>query len=611
MTNLILDTEVYSNYFLISFLTSDSKKTISFDMFDDSFIDKKTIAKIMSNAITVGFNSNNYDLPIIAAMLSGHTNQELKTLSDKIIFSDSPSWLILREECIEIPTRWNHIDIIELPIGQSSLKIYGGRMHAPKLQDLPIVPNAIIELNQCEDLRTYCFNDLETTLMLYNKLLPQITLREDMSKQYGIDLRSKSDAQIAETVLKSELQKIMGGTIKKPSIPAGTVFKYKVPSFIKFETELLKDVLEVVKKADFIIEDSGSVKLPKEMADKLITINTSTYRMGIGGLHSTEESRTTIAKDGYIICDKDCASFYPNIILGQGLYPRQYGKDFLKVYQGIVDRRIAAKKSGDKITADVLKIVINGSYGKFGSKYSTLYAPDLMIQTTISGQLALLMLIERYENNGIAIISANTDGIVTYYKEEQTELVEHLAYEWELDTGYELEDTFYKSLHCRDVNNYIAIKPDGKTKGKGLFAESGLSKNPQNSICTDAVANFLTKGSSIEDTIYKCTDITRFVSLRSVKGGGVWNGNFIGKTVRWYYAENCKEPIKYKTNGNKVPKTDGAKPIMNLPNELPDDINYEWYINEAKTILKGLTNAGIDNRKTSSKTSKGSGLFDI
>ena len=33
----------------------------------------------------------------------------------------------------------------------------------------------------------------------------------------------------------------------------------------------------------------------------------------------------------------------------------------------------------------------------------------------------------------------------------------------------------------------------------------------------------------------------------------------------------------YKTNGNKVPKTDGAKPIMNLPNELPDDINYEWY----------------------------------
>jgi len=29
-----------------------------------------------------------------------------------------------------------------------------------------------------------------------------------MSEQYGMDLRSKSDAQIAETVIKSELHKI-------------------------------------------------------------------------------------------------------------------------------------------------------------------------------------------------------------------------------------------------------------------------------------------------------------------------------------------------------------------------------------------------------------------
>ena len=39
------------------------------------------------------------------------------------------------------------------------------------------------------------------------------------------------------------------------------------------------------------------------------------------------------------------------------------------------------------------KIQINGSFGKLGSKYSLLYAPDLLLQTTITGQLALLMLI--------------------------------------------------------------------------------------------------------------------------------------------------------------------------------------------------------------------------
>ena len=35
---------------------------------------------------------------------------------------------------------FDHIDIMPLPIGQASLKIYGGRLHAPKLQDLPIEP---------------------------------------------------------------------------------------------------------------------------------------------------------------------------------------------------------------------------------------------------------------------------------------------------------------------------------------------------------------------------------------------------------------------------------------------------------------------------------------
>jgi len=99
----------------------------------------------------------------------------------------------------------------------------------------------------------------------------------------------------------------------------------------------LKDTLKIVLDADFEVLENGSIKLPDELSNKKITINTSTYRMGIGGLHSTEEGRTTIAEDGYVICDKDCASFYPNIILGQGLYPRQFGKDFLTVYKSIVE----------------------------------------------------------------------------------------------------------------------------------------------------------------------------------------------------------------------------------------------------------------------------------
>lgn len=608
---LILDCEVYKNYFLLSVMSFDGSKLINYEMYNGHPLKSDNIRQVMRNKTTIGFNSNNYDLPIILAAINGYTNQELKALSDELILSGKPSWMILQNHALELPTIWDHIDIIELPIGQSSLKIYGGRIHAPKMQDLPYHPNASIGEEEREELKTYCRNDLETTALLASKLESQIMLRVEMSAQYGIDLRSKSDAQIAEHVLKSEIEKIKGGKIKRPTIPEGTVFKYKLPDFIQFKTEQLQTVLDTVLNADFIVKDTGSIELPKAISENKITINTSTYQMGIGGLHSTEQGRTTYAKDGYELRDMDVASFYPNIILGQGLYPRQFGEDFLTVYKSIVDRRISAKRSGDKVTADSLKITINGSFGKLGSKYSNLYAPDLLIQTTITGQLALLMLIERMEEAGVMIISANTDGIVSYYPKELSNEVSAIAFGWELDTGYELEDTFYSSIHSRDVNNYIAIQTNGKVKGKGVFADESLSKNPERLISVEAVKNYLTSGRSIEDTVYKCDDIRKFVTVRTVKGGAVWDGKEIGKAIRWYYAEGLKDPITYKMNGNKVPKSEGAKPLLNLPDELPNDIDYEWYINEARTLLKGLSDEGIDAGKKSRQTRKTAGLFDL
>lgn len=77
----------------------------------------------------------------------------------------------------------------------------------------------------------------------------------------------------------------------------------------------------------------------------------------------------------------------------------------------------------------------------------------------------------------------------------------------------------------------------------------------------------------------------RFVSVKNVKGGGEKNGQYLGKVVRWYYPKGEAGYIAYVGSGNKVGKTDGARPLMDLPEELPDDINYDWYINEAIEML--------------------------
>lgn len=161
---------------------------------------------------------------------------------------------------------------------------------------------------------------------------------------------------------------------------------------------------------------------------------------------------------------------------------------------------LEAELSYHKTQSATLKLANNSSFGKFGSKYSSFYAPQLLIQTTITGQLALLMLIERLALGGIKTVSANTDGVVLYYPKEKARDVDLITFEWQLDTSYLLEKTVFKSLASRDVNNYIAVKPDGSIKGKGCFAKTGLSKNPSFNIIYEAVANFIVKGKPIVDS---------------------------------------------------------------------------------------------------------------
>jgi hypothetical protein len=319
-----------------------------------------------------------------------------------------------------------------------------------------------------------------------------------------------------------------------------------------------------------------------------------------------------------LIVDRDVTSYYPFIILNQGLYPKHLGQGFLKVYRGIVDERVAAKKRGDKATADSLKITVNGSFGKFGNLHSILYSPDLVIQTTITGQLALLMVIERLELAGFSVVSANTDGIVTRVPKSRYAEFEAIFKQWEAETNFGTEETQYMALCSRDVNSYVAIKkkfdeekkvwlnePAGaKTKGeyynpwndkKDTYGR--LKKNPKRQVCIDAIEAFLGKGTPLVDTIRACQDITKFTSLQKVGGGAVkvWKSEgqpdtyeYLGKSVRWYYAAGEQGEIVRGTNGYGVSRTQGAKPLMDLPDALPSDIDYDWYIAEAEKMLAWL-----------------------
>lgn len=254
------------------------------------------------------------------------------------------------------------------------------------------------------------------------------------------------------------------------------------------------------------------------------------------------------------------------------------------------------------VEMNALKLTINGGFGKFGSKYSALYSPDLLMQVTISGQLCLLMLIEMLELNEIPVVSGNTDGIIMKCPKEKYEQLNNIIAQWEQITGFETEETRYKAIYSRDVNNFFIVKEKGDVearfldeveglKVKGCYCERGsalnsvLSKNPETLICSDAIIKLLAKGTPIEETIRNCKDIRRFVSVIKVTGGGEKDGIYLGKTVRHYYAKGIQGCINRVVNGNKVPNTDGAKPLQDLTPSFPTDVDYDRYIFETNKML--------------------------
>lgn len=239
-----------------------------------------------------------------------------------------------------------------------------------------------------------------------------------------------------------------------------------------------------------------------------------------------------------------------------------------------------------KTETESKKVSINGAYGKLGSPYSIVYAPNLLIQVTVTGQLALLMLIERMEQSGISVVSANTDGIVLKFHKSRLDEVRSNIKDWERATGFDMEETRYRALYSRDVNNYLALKDDGSYKTKGVLATAGLMKNPDNQIVSDAVCAFLNGGTPIAETIFSCTDIRKFLRVKRVTGGGVWGDKYLGRVVRWYRGVNSNTPITYKKNGNKVGGSDCAVPLMDLPDSMPSDIDYGFYLAEASDLLK-------------------------
>lgn len=594
------DVESYPNYWLCAFLHRKSGKVVYVEETPVQRLNVDFLGYMIARCLLIGFNSAHFDLTIITFALRQASAEELWDIVHRIINLNERPRDILKSLGAWVPP-CNHIDIKEVCPLDGSLKKYAGRLHAKRLQDLPYPPGSMLTPEQARNVLLYCVNDLRNTLLIYEELQDEIALRISLGEKYNIDLRSKSDAQIAEAIITREVAKVNGSFSKRAKVDPGYRFRFQPPSFLHFQTELMRDTFARICEMDFEISDSGYV-MSEELKTVEFKIGSTVYKMGKGGLHSKEKSISYKAVGDWMIVDDDVESYYPRLILNSGMFPENMGPAFLQIYNELVESRIADKKAKNTTGANSKKIVINGTFGKLGDKYSAMYSPTQLIQVTLTGQLALLMLVEMLELNQIKVISANTDGIVKYVHKSQYGRMREIIKQWEQTTGLKTEETLYSALYSRDINNYVAVKvPDEKgvvkIKGKGAYFDPRYDpkdkifrfhKSPAHVVCLKAIQALISQGTPIEETIHNCRDLTQFVTVREVKGGAQKDGYYLGKVVRWYYANGLRGTIDYIIYTNKVPDSDGAKPLMDLPDEFPTDINYGWYVERTKDMLRAI-----------------------
>ena len=582
------DVEVYPNWCCINFKLSDVR--YQYIHTNDHKLNPADVNYFINYTSIVGFNFINYDTAMFLMMLNGETTEHIHKASFDIINDYKRPWQIIQENDLN-PKLLDVIDIMPILKGQAGLKLYGARIHFPILQELPFDPMKPVTPNQQRVLLGYCDNDCDVTENLFNVIKPEIELRVQMSKDYNMDLRSKSGAGIAAAVLGHEYERL---TTKMPMVPKigfdiPLEMKYQKPNWIQFKTPKYQAILDDIVADTFKLNpDTGHLILGDSVAEKIIQLADRSVKMGIGGLHSIDGPGYYECDADHCIVDFDVASHYPSMILNSGWYPKHLGPEFLDVYRQIVTCRLQAKKEGNKSVAESLKLVINSSFGLFSMKYSILYDPNLLLNVTLSGQLSLLMLAERLELMGYYVISANTDGLVLNPKRNEMGAIQSIVQLFEQDTALTMEATYYSKYVRRDVNNYFTLYEgsDGM-KAKGIFLSDyqDVEHNPTSNIVVDAVIQHFKTNIDVEDYIAASTDIRDFLTVRTVKGSAVKDGQHIGKVVRWYYSTTTQTAINYETTGNMVPKSQGGSPLMNLPDQLPQDLNYEPYIKEAEELL--------------------------
>tara|TARA_R110000868_G_scaffold823_3_gene6202 strand:- start:19664 stop:21625 length:1962 start_codon:yes stop_codon:yes gene_type:complete len=503
-----------------------------------------------------------------------------------------------------------------------SLKRLEFEMDLENIEEMPI-HHAKTNLTRDEVFLSlqYCFNDVDATYEFYKVTLGdtehplykgnnQIQLRKDIEEEFGIPCLNYSDSKIGDEIIKKYYCQEKGIGIsdlpRKGFFRKSIQLKNCIADYVQFETDQLQSFLKGIKKQNLGLQDDF-----KEHIDFYGNV----YSFMRGGLHTENKPEIFESDDEYEIIDWDVASYYPAIIINNEKYPAHLGKEFLMGYKQMFEKRMQLKplaKGDRKIKGIVgaLKLAVNSVYGKSSDMLSWIYDRQLTMFTTITGEFSLMMLIEKYELNGIQIISANTDGVTIRVRKDLIPKMHEINEWWSDITQYVLERTDYTKIIFSTVNDYIAIMTDGYIKKKGDFlTDFELHKNKSARIVPIALEKYYIDGTPVKETIMNHTNLYDFCIRKIASKDFHYEGvdpvtnqeTIYNKLIRYYVSNTGEKIYKVKnknsqSNAAKRSQVEAGEWVCKVVNHLEknaslENVNYQYYIDRAESmIVKILTN---------------------
>ncbi|MDG1315204.1 MAG: hypothetical protein P8P29_06760 [Flavobacteriaceae bacterium] len=615
----LFDIESFYDYFCVVFKppNGDTKSHIIFEVSTFKNDSKSLYEFLLTKPKLIGYNSLGYDSQILERFvdLKGNmTGKEIfKFSQEEIINSERPPY-----------SKWKiqHTDNLDLMAMHGygrgpracSVKWLEFTLRMKRIKDLPVdFRKPVTSRSTADDINKYCKFDVDATEVIYNISKDLIKRRTAISKanggekfyniadqNIGEDLMLKAMA-IKLNVKEYELRKMR---TLRPNISIRDV----ILPYVKFKSPEFNKILDFYKDTIVHAEEDNKVVLKGKVSISTM-FNGIKVDFGAGGVHS---SRMGIhrATDTETILSIDVASYYPNLAISNGFYPKHLGIDFCKVYHDKYVERTTYPKSNPMNAA--IKLMLNSAFGKSGSIYSFLFDPSFLLSITINGQLLLAMLAEKLAANGAKLIAINTDGLELICKKGKEHVYRKICRQWEKLTGLVLEEETYKMMAISDVNNYLAIYENGKIKRKGKFetyediVNSGnLFKNTSAGVVAKAVNEYFVNQIPIEDTIENETDIYEFLygkkktsafihEVAKADDQGRVSGKLYSDRVLRFYMSTDGGSLRKLWKDFRITsinKEGLVTPLQYVRSPLAvryTNLNKSWYVSEAYKIIDSI-----------------------